>query len=180
MESETASKGSNVDGMSLQAYTTYRKVQVETAPPHKLIGMLLHAAATRCEKAQEALEQGLADEARPLVRKAQDIVSELMAALDYNHGGPIANRLFLLYDFVHGRLTEANLRRDATAAGEAKQVLRRLADIWNSLEPAGGDSPPSAAQGQMAGTLDPDWRTPTEWRYGPYQGVSPDKTPVPR
>lgn len=138
--------------MSVQAYSSYRKVQIETAPPHKLVAMLLHGAVTRCEKAEEALEKGLHDEARPLVLRAQDIVAELMASLDFEKGGEIAERLLLLYDFVHRRLVEANVRREAKAVGEALQVLRGLADAWDALQPGGADEQPSAAPGRMTGT----------------------------
>ncbi|MEW6047222.1 MAG: flagellar export chaperone FliS, partial [Bacillota bacterium] len=132
--------------------SSYRKVQIETAPPHRLVAMLLHGAVTRCEQAQEALEKGLHEEARPILLKGQDIVAELMASLDFEQGGEIAQRLLLLYDFAHRRLVEANVRQDARAVGEALQVLRGLADAWDALQRGAAEGQPSTAPGQMTGT----------------------------
>lgn len=137
--------------MSVAAYSSYRKAQIETAPPHKLVAMLLHGAVIRCQQAKEALEKGLHNEARPLLLKAQDIVAELMSSLDFEKGGEIAQRLFLLYEFVYRRLVEANVSRNPGALADALQVLRGLEEAWNALPLANSQDGRSSPTGQPDG-----------------------------
>ncbi len=129
------------------AFSTYRRTQIETASPHKLIAMLLQGAIQRCEQARTALSEGKVETARPLLIRSQEIVTELMMALDFERGGEIAQNLLRLYEFVHGRLVEANVRRNPSAIEEALVVLRGVAEAWAAIAPGRESAAGTAATG---------------------------------
>ena len=77
----------------------YKKKQVESASPLKLIIMLYDAALDQLNKASLALE----DESPNRIEKyhnaliaAQNIITELIASLDMEAGGEVAKNLFKL------------------------------------------------------------------------------------
>ena len=62
--------------------------------------------------------------------KAQDIVTELMVALDFERGGEIARNLFSIYMFVNRRLMEANVKKERDSLLGIEQLLSELREAW--------------------------------------------------
>ena len=128
----------------------YRKNQVETASPAQLILLLYDAAIRHCQDAKAAIEQGSRDKLSHHLLKCQDIVVELMASLNFEQGGELAQRLCSLYDYIHRRLVHANVHRDAAAVQEAAHLLSGLREAWAQVA-----SGRPAASGQGAGQSKP-------------------------
>jgi flagellar secretion chaperone FliS len=107
----------------------YLTDKVMTASPAELIGMLYDAGIVAMQAGEAAIEVGnLADAHRHLIR-AQDIVVELRCSLRLD-AGDIAHQLDGLYEFLGGRLVQANLKKDASVVAECLDLFAPLRDAW--------------------------------------------------
>lgn len=109
-------------------YGQYRRTQVLTASPERLVLMLYEGAIRFLEEAKAAIgERNLAKVHEKLVR-AQDVFSELMSNLDmrYEVSKPLAG----LYDYFQRRLIEANAKKDVSLIDEVLELVRPLRDAW--------------------------------------------------
>jgi len=107
----------------------YLRDAVTSASPARLLTMLydrLMADLSRAEAAQRAARW---DDASVQLVHAQEIVTELMGALDLAAWDG-ADRLFGIYGFVYGELVQANVRRDPDRTWAATQVLTPIRDAW--------------------------------------------------
>jgi len=107
----------------------YTSQSVETAGPESLLLLCFDKALDAVAQAQAALgaagDERIWESHRALTR-AQDIVGELQLSLDHDRGGEIASNLHALYGFCLERLTEANLRKDASRLPPVTKVLTEL------------------------------------------------------
>jgi len=113
----------------------YRETQIKTANQLKLIVMLYDGAIRHLNLALEDLAAGHEryDRANGHIVAAQDIISELMASLDFERGGEIARGLFSIYLYVNGRLLDGNVRKDRAPLEEVKRLLGELRDAWDGI-----------------------------------------------
>jgi flagellar protein FliS len=79
-------------------------MSVTTATPVELACMLCERAILDVDQAVAAERDGHAERSRRSLRHARDIVSELLASLDHERGGAIAENLAALYVFSLQRL----------------------------------------------------------------------------
>lgn len=128
--------------------SAYRQTTVKTAGQGKLIVMLYDEAIRQIDRAVELMQ------VKPLniesihnaLVKAQDVVTELMVALDFERGGEIARNLLSLYIYVNERLRDSNIKKVAPPALEARGIMAELRGAWAQLanqasvpdEPEGG------------------------------------------
>jgi flagellar protein FliS len=98
-----------------------------------LLLLMLYDKAIHCmEEAVQLIEAGdMLGKGEKLIQ-AQDIVLELMDALDHRAGG-IAGNLERLYMYVYRRLIRGNMRVDAEAIGEARRVMDNLYLAWQRI-----------------------------------------------
>jgi flagellar protein FliS len=118
--------------MTLQqtrARAAYAGNSVTTASPARLLVMLLERLVLDVERAQHAQDAGDHEAAHHQLVHAQAIVQELSTSLDTD-GMPAGQELMALYDYLHRRLVEANVRRDPTATEEALHLSRGLCETW--------------------------------------------------
>lgn len=115
----------------------YKRKQIETAKPGHLIVMLYDAILESLSRAEEAQKQGGPERievySNALIR-AQDILTELMVALDMERGGDIAKNLFRLYEFMHRRLVDANITRTMDPIHEVRELLGTLREAWVEIK----------------------------------------------
>jgi len=117
-------------------YQAYRRTQIETASKEQLLIMLYDGAIHYLKRAkvrmaeEPATEESLTEKTN-LILKAQDIILELMAALDMDNGGEIAKSLFGLYEYMNWRLNQANIRREVAALNEVVTLLSDLRQTWD-------------------------------------------------
>ena len=113
----------------------YRETQIKTANQIKLIVMLYDGAIRHLNLALDDLEGGheLYDRVNNHIVAAQDIVSELMASLDFERGGEIARGLFSIYSYANRRLLDGNVRKDRAPLEEVKRLLAELRDAWAGI-----------------------------------------------
>ena len=140
-----------------QAFGQYQRVQTETASPGQLVVLLYQGCIRFTQRGRTALEAGDTEAARASLLRAQDIVAELMSSLNLE-AGELAVNLMRLYEYVHGRLVQANIRRDAMAAAEAENLVRSLLPAWeeairqqaNAKVPAGAGAMDRSAGSTMS------------------------------
>ncbi|MDW7651578.1 MAG: flagellar export chaperone FliS [Bacillota bacterium] len=115
--------------MHVNPYQTYRQTQVETVSPQQLVIMLYNGAIKFLKLAQSGLEENNIEKSHTNNIKAQDIIFELMSALDFSQGD-VAGSLFQLYDYMRRRLVEANLKKEKESLTEVEAMLTELRDTW--------------------------------------------------
>jgi len=124
----------------------YKRTEIETAPPLKLLLMLYDAAIARCESGADAIRGGKPEAAHRELIKAQDILTELMVSLDPGAGGAPVRELFALYEYMHRLLVRANVHKETAPVEEAARILSDLRGAWaltgSSSGEDDGDVPP--------------------------------------
>ncbi len=122
------------------AIKTYAKVGVESgvsaADPHKLISMLYQGALLAIANARNGIMRNDVSAKGTAISKAIAIIDEgLNASLDKNVGGPLAQNLSSLYEYMCTRLLAANLKNDMAALDEVARLLADLKGAWESIRP---------------------------------------------
>jgi flagellar protein FliS len=102
---------------------------VATASPARLLVMLYERLVLDCTRALDAQRTGDHQEAHRQLVHAQDIVMELRSSLKTEdwEGGPA---LASLYDYLHTRLIQANVKRDAAITEHCLGMVTDLAQTW--------------------------------------------------
>jgi flagellar protein FliS len=116
-----------------------------TSDPHALVLMLFDGALTAARQGLGHMQAGRVAEKAAALSKVTRIIDEgLKLSLDKSAGGPLAQRLGELYDYMTMRLLQSNLRNDAAALAEVIKLLDELRGAWAQLnkQPA----PQSASQ----------------------------------
>lgn len=113
-----------------QAYGTQ---QVKGAPPVLQVAMLYERAIGSLQEAIAAIEAGDINKRWTANKRAIDIVTALMASLDAERGGEIAQNLDQLYTYLLRRLPMVDVRNDPAPAKEAIELLKPLCESWQQL-----------------------------------------------
>jgi len=114
---------------------TYKEIQIKTANQIKLIVMLYDGAIRHVGQALECFgeKHRKYDLINTHIVAAQEIVSELMASLDFEKGGGLAKNLFAIYSYFNRRLLDANLQKDEAPLREVKKLLSDLREAWDEI-----------------------------------------------
>jgi flagellar protein FliS len=123
----------------------YGQVQIKTANKGQLVVMLYRGAIKHMRKSLVQLEaRDLEGKGKSLVR-AQDIVLELLYALDQKlieEGNELAQNLQRLYLYAYRRLVYANIHLDPDPIEEVIVLLANLLEAWEKVA-VGNQSPDS-------------------------------------
>ncbi|TFG61487.1 MAG: flagellar export chaperone FliS [Spirochaetales bacterium] len=113
----------------------YKETSIKTASSGKLIVMLYDAAIRQLTTAVELLKENgkELDKVNNCLLRAQDIVTELMASLDFERGGEIAKNLFSLYMFFNQQLINANIRKEPEPMEQILNMLSELRGSWVTI-----------------------------------------------
>jgi flagellar secretion chaperone FliS len=121
---------------SVNPLAAYRETRVKTASPGQIIVMLYAEAVKQLDAAIEYLEKDikkrpdLIEKTSAAVVRTQDIITELMASLDFEAGGEIAKNLFALYMFFNHELIDANIRKDVERIKGVRRMMDELRGAW--------------------------------------------------
>ena len=69
------------------------------------------------------------------IRHAQDIITELLVSLDYERGGPIAQNLSRIYNFVLRQLIGVNSNQNTDTYDQLVNMLADLKGAWMQIRP---------------------------------------------
>ncbi len=118
----------------------YKRTDVATASPEKLVVMLYDAAITSLENALKAIEKKHSEEqVHNNIVKAQDIVFELSSSLNFD-AGEIAEKLAAIYAYMGKRLSEANISKDKKPILEVIDHLKDLRGAWSTISEKNTDT----------------------------------------
>lgn len=122
--------------MNQTATKQYSQVQIRTANKGKLIVMLYQGAIRNMKKAIIQLEnQDIEAKGKSLI-KAQDIVLELLYALDpdmLKEGDELAQNLQRLYLYCYRQLVQANIQMEVKLIEEVIPLLDNLLEAWEQV-----------------------------------------------
>jgi len=108
----------------------YRKNQVTTVPPGRLVLLLYDGAIRFLNQGGPALERGDIQATSDNLCRAQEIIGTLLGALDREAGGSLAENLANLYNYVLRLVTRANVEKDSRPLREAVALLGELRSGW--------------------------------------------------
>jgi len=109
---------------------TYKTQQIQTASREEILVMLYEGAIRFLNKAKEGQAEGNIEKSHTNIMKCQRILTEFMNTLDIEAGGEVAQNLLSLYEYMHRRLVQANVKRDPVILEEVLGHLRQLKATW--------------------------------------------------
>jgi len=118
----------------LKQFQQYKRMEVDTSDPMKLVVLLYEAAIKHINDAvgriaaQDWAGKGLA------IGKAVDILVELSGSLNDEQGGEIATNLRNLYSFLVTELLSANREKDPAKLDKVAGMLGNLLSAWREVE----------------------------------------------
>ncbi|MGE5579870.1 MAG: flagellar export chaperone FliS [Bacillota bacterium] len=116
-----------------KALSRYKAMSVETASPGELVLMLYNESLRAMRDASLALERNDIGGSSKSLLRAQDIVLELRTSLNPAAGMEVAANLNSMYEFVGGRLIEANIKKSQEPLMDAMKVMGNLRDGWQEV-----------------------------------------------
>jgi flagellar protein FliS len=121
---------------------------VGEADPHGLIQMLMDGALARLSIARGCLERNCSergDTARKTAALHQcvNIFAELRGSLDVSKGGPLAQNLSELYDYMIRRVMRATAENNVGCVVEVTSLLSEIRSAWIAIGPQVRQSAPA-------------------------------------
>ncbi|RJX36948.1 flagellar export chaperone FliS [Paenibacillus pinisoli] len=110
-------------------YQKYQQSSVQTASPEQLILMLYDGAIRFTRTSIEAIEQHDFTKANQNLQKAQRIINELIASLDFQF--EVSNKLMSIYEYMLHQLIQANIQKQKAPASEVLAHLIDLKETWS-------------------------------------------------
>ena len=111
----------------------YRESAILTASPEQLVVLLYDGALRFLRQAQAAFGEGAQQHARDRLDRAEAIVDELLATLDMEAGGELAERLEGIYVFCKRCLMEVRLQEDPAKLETDLRLLSELRGAWATV-----------------------------------------------
>jgi flagellar protein FliS len=120
--------------LATYARSQYQEMQVQTTPG-KLVVMLYDGAIRFLHLGLDALRRGDLEAQALNLSKAQNILGELVSALDFS-AGEMATNLLSLYHYFQKRLLIANAEDRADYIEEVIELMTSLREAWDFAERA--------------------------------------------
>jgi flagellar protein FliS len=115
------------------ARDNYLSTVVKTAAPQKLQWLLVEAALRSANRAREFWRQDSNEAAMESIVHAQNVLGQMLAAIDREGGGELATRVSTVYEFIFRSLVKAGHQRDEQSLAEAVRVLEIERETWRQL-----------------------------------------------
>jgi flagellar protein FliS len=121
---------------SLAAYHTVSvHGGVANADPHGMVQMLMDAAAERMMTARGCIERGETTRKARLLHSCVTLIAELRGNLNMAEGGPLAQNLSALYEYMTRQLLMANVESDVQKISEVLGLLNEIRGAWIAIGP---------------------------------------------
>jgi flagellar protein FliS len=142
----------------------YLESRVLSADPVELISILYQFALDSVREARTCLAKGDIAQRSAAISKVTRALLELTASLNHEAGQEMSRNLADLYQYMQGRLLEANLKQNDEPLAETQQLLTTLLDAWKGVR---RQTNPEISSG--AGQAD---SRPAPVQAGSYSGAS--------
>lgn len=108
----------------------YRKNQIETATPEKILILLYDGAIQYLNKAKLGLEQDDQPQFHSNLLGCEKIILEFMNTLDMEAGGSLAENLYRLYQYLYSTLVKTGISKEVKGMDEVLKHLTGLRETW--------------------------------------------------
>jgi len=122
-----------MDAMGNEPINPYLRDAVLTATPEQLQLMLYDGAIRFSLQAKDAINDKDYETSFEKLTRAQQIILEMRNGLNYDVNRELCERMASLYLFLHNKLVDACVNRDAQAIDDALRVLRIERETWQML-----------------------------------------------
>lgn len=112
-------------------YQSYQQSSVNTASPGELTLMLYNGCLKFINLAKHAISNKDIESKNTNIIKAQNIVQELRVTL--NMDLDVSQNMLPLYDYMHRRLIEANIKNDTAILSEVEGLVTEFRDTWKQV-----------------------------------------------
>ena len=112
---------------------SYRKTNVITSDPGRLVVMCYEGAIENLKLAKQKIKEKEYEKKEKAIIKAQDIINELLCSLDFERGAAIANNLRSIYNYMLRRILYGDVNRDIDAIDEVIRLLNELLSAWREV-----------------------------------------------
>ena len=112
-------------------YAAYQQNSVTTASPGEVTLMLYNGCLKFIKQATLAIEDNNYQDKNTNIQKAQKIITELMITL--NMDIDISQNMSVMYEYMNHRLTEANVKNDASILKEVEGLVVEFRDTWKQV-----------------------------------------------
>ncbi|WP_138496169.1 flagellar export chaperone FliS [Paenibacillus pinistramenti] len=114
--------------MQNPALLKYQQTSIQTATPAQLLIMLYDGAIRFINQGIEGIENKRYDQANLFLCKAQAVIHELTASLDFKY--PLANSLSQIYEYMIYKLMQGNIKKEVPFCREVVEHLKELREAW--------------------------------------------------
>jgi flagellar protein FliS len=111
----------------------YRETQVMTASPAQLVVILYDHVLVCLRRARIAMEAGNTEQRILLLDKARHGLGELLATLNHDEGGVIAQNLARLYTFLLSELIDIGRTSDVARLERVTGIVTELRGAFAAL-----------------------------------------------
>jgi len=117
---------------------SYRQMGLEAdirgSDPHRMITLLFEGTLVALKNAKRAISETDITTKTSCLTKAIEIINDgLIASLDIQQGGELAERLKALYEYMVSRLIAANFKNDSNAIAEVEELLGEIYGAWQDI-----------------------------------------------
>ena len=119
--------------MYCNSIQSYRKTNITTSDPVKLVIMCYEGAIDSLKLAKEKIKENDYEKKAKAIIKAQEIIDELLCSLDLEAGSTIAGNLSSLYNYMLRRIIHGDVNRDMSAIDEVIGMLNELLSAWREV-----------------------------------------------
>lgn len=109
----------------------YKQTDVLTADPKRLVILSYEAAIYNLKSARGSYEVGAYEAKAKALHKAQAIIGELAAALNFEKGGQIAKNLSALYAYMQRTIIKADIDKDLAGIDQVVGMMEELKSAWD-------------------------------------------------
>ncbi len=113
------------------AASLYQGAAINTASPAELTLMLYNGAIKFCNLALIGIEEKDIMKAHNNLMKAQKIIRELQATLNFKY--EVSKDFDLIYTRILNNLLAANVKKDTDKLNEALEDIRGIRDVWTQV-----------------------------------------------
>ncbi|MCA0375342.1 MAG: flagellar export chaperone FliS [Gemmatimonadetes bacterium] len=106
----------------------YREMEIHAASPEKLVCVVFEQLVVNLERARVAMERKDVETRVVALRRARDLVTELLCTLDLDKGGPLAVDLAGMYQVMLVELVDVGMRGDLVTMGKLVRIATALRD----------------------------------------------------
>jgi flagellar protein FliS len=116
--------------------SAYQQTEVMSSSPARLVPVLYEHLLVGLKRATMQMKKGDIEGKFESLARASDIVSELLASLDFDQGGELATRLAALYGFWLNEMSVAGRTLDTNRLQRVADMVASLLEAWRQVASA--------------------------------------------